>query len=110
MILNQLPKITNQQAEMFSNILQKSVTSIVNNNNQQETSGQSPPPIKDENRQQYQRTKRLRSEEKSESPSSTVNNNNNIEHLDKLRKNNSLPPIKEEHLSSEQLKDIQISI
>jgi hypothetical protein len=85
-LLNQLPKITNQQAEMFSNILQKSATS---NNNNIISSKNKRDGDDDDDDELYQ-NKRIKKSPKYEEKSE-----------DKiLREKSSLPPIKEKHLSS----------
>ncbi len=86
-LLNQLPKITNQQAEMFSNILQKSATSI---NNNSINSSKNKRDGDDEDNDELYQNKRIKKSPKFEEKSE-----------DKiLREKNSLPPIKEKHLSS----------
>ena len=95
-LLNQLPKITNQQAEMFSNILQKSATSSSSSANNSFLTSKTKRDEQDERISENKRVKRSKSESSTSSSS-----NAKKENLDKiLRDKNSFPPVKDKHLSS----------
>ena len=104
--INQLPKITNQQAEMFSNILQKSATTIPTTTNlsikNSFLTSKVPniSPVKNEYPDEHQ-NKRIKL---SQSEERLVEANKS---LDKIRQRNSIPPLKDNHMSSKKKKKIQ---